>query len=143
MKRMLALSLALFSLLLLPTGEKSFAQMEAQKDQKEMPVTDFKKLKVGVQVLRLWESIGPKWPQIAILRLSAEEYELFLKHPVDYLNDHQVYPPEHAARKFDGCRLAHVEKKDRKPGTECVVILRHDITSTSVGTSSCRVQLQE
>jgi hypothetical protein len=141
MKRILALALALFSLLLLPTGEKSFAQMAAQKEQKEMPAPDFKKLGDGVQILRLWESIGPKWPQIAVLRLSAEEYELFLKHPVDYLNDHQVYPPEYPARKFDGCELSHVQKKDlHKPGTECIVMLRHDITSTSVGTSSCSVQ---
>jgi len=141
MKRILALILVLFSLLLLPTGKRSFAQQAPQKEQKEIPTTEFKKLGKGVQVLRLWESIGPKWPQIAILRLSVDEYQLFVEHPVDYLNDHQVYPPEYPAKKFDGCELSHVHKRDlHKPGTKCIVLLRHDITSTSVGTSSCSVQ---
>ncbi|MGC1485538.1 MAG: hypothetical protein WA789_17220 [Candidatus Acidiferrum sp.] len=141
MKRILALTLALFSLLLLPTSEKSSAQTAADKQQKEMPAPEFKKLKDGVQVLRLWESIGPKWPQIAILRLSVDEYGSFRKDPVGYLNDNQVYPPEYPAKKFDGCELSHVHEKDgRKLGNECIVMLRHDITSTSVGTSSCNVE---
>ena len=141
MKHILALTLVLFSLLLLPIVEKNFVQMAAEKQPKEMSTPEFKKLKDGVQVLRLWESIGPKWPQIAILRLSVDEYESFRKDPVDYLNDNKVYPSEFPAKKFDGCELAHVQKKElRKPGDECIVMLRHDITSTSVGTSSCSVE---
>lgn len=141
MKRILALALALFSLLLLPTGERSFARVAAEKQQNDMPPSEFKKLKDGVQVLRLWETIGPKWPQIAILRLSVDEYESFRKDPVGYLNLNKVYPPQYPAKKFDGCELAHVQKKElRKPGDECIVMLRHDITSTSVGTASCSVE---
>jgi len=141
MNRILALALMIFSLLLLPTDEKSFAQVAAQNDQKAISGPEWKKLGEGVQVLRLWESVGPKWPQIALLRLSVEEYKDFLDHPVDYLNDHKVYPSEYPARKFVGCQLAPIPKKDpAKQNAECLLMLRHDITSTSVGTSSCSVQ---
>jgi hypothetical protein len=141
MKRILALAVVLFSLLLLPTGQKSFAQIATQKEQKEIPGPEFKKLPNGGQILRLWETIGPKWPEIAILRLPVTEYDSFRKDPVVYINKNQVYPPEYPAKKFVGCKLAHVPKKDlSKAGDECVVVLVHDITSTSIGTGTCTVE---
>ncbi len=138
MKRITLPALLVLFVFFSPTNEQSSAQQAAQK---EPPSTEWKKLKEGVQVLKLWESVGPKWPQIAILRLSVEEYEDFLEHPVDYLNDHKVYPPEYPARRFVRCHLAQLPKKvPGKQSGECMVTLLHDITSTSSGTSSCNVQ---
>jgi hypothetical protein len=138
MKRITLPALLVFIVFFSPANERSSAQQAAQK---EPPATKWMKLGEGVQVLRLWKSVGPKWPQIAILRLSVEEYKDFLEHPVDYLNVHKVYPPEYLARKFVPCRLAQPPKEVLgKQSGECMVMLRHDITSTSVGTSSCSVQ---
>src|SRR3981081_3845443 len=124
MKRIIYPAFVVLFLLFLPKMERSVAQ-EAQI--KTSPLA-WKPIGDGVQVLRLWEiDGGPKWPQIAILRLPVKEYKEFLEHPVDYLNDHKVYPPEYPAKRVILCKTNH----PAPPSSECMVSLFHTPNSTS------------
>ena len=114
--------------LLLPNGRSN----AREEEQKKTPPLGWQKLEEGVQVLKLWESVGPKWPEIAVLRLSKEEYEKFYKEPVEYLNKLKVYPPEYPAKKIIPCGLVAPETAK----SDFVVVLKHDITSTSRAMSS-------
>lgn len=133
MKRIISPALVVLFLLFLPTMERSVAQ-EAQKKTSPLlwaPIGD------GVQVLRLWEiDGGPKWPEIAILRLPVKEYKEFLEHPVDYLNDHKVYPPQYPAKKVILCKTNHPEPANK----ECIITLMHSPNSTSSTLASCNVK---
>ena len=132
MKKIISPALVVLLLLFLPTMERSVAQ-EAQIKTSPLP---WALIGDGVQVLRLWEiDGGPKWPQIAILRLPVKEYKEFLEHPVDYLNDHKVYPPKYPAKKVILCRTNHPEP----PNSECLVSLFHTPNSTSSASASCKV----
>jgi hypothetical protein len=136
MKRILALALLLLPLLLLPTCETCFAQNAAPKEQKENPAPEWKKLGEGVQVLKLWESIGPQWPQVVLLKLSREEYKEFHKHPMEYLNKLKVFG-DTPTRRVVRCHLARIEEKVAKsPSIEYLVVGKHDYDSTSLVTSS-------
>ncbi len=132
MKRIPPALVVLF-LLFLPAMERSVAQ----ETQKKMPPLPWASIGDGVQVLRLWETEGgPKWPQIAILRLPVKEYREFLKHPVDYLNGHKVYSLEYPAKKVILCKTNH----PAPPSSECIVSLFHTPDSTSSVSASCNVE---
>lgn len=132
MKRIIPSALLVLCVLFLLPRSPSGAQQAAQK--KVTPL-EWEKLREGVQVLKLWESVGPKWPEIAVLRLSKEEYAKFFKDPVDYLNDRKVYPPEYPAKRVIRCRL--VPPTTAK--SEYVVVLDHDPDSTTSTISSGNV----
>ncbi len=87
----------------------------------------------GIKALELWKSIGPKWPQIAILLLSSEEYRKFLKNPKNYLNEHKIFGNKET-RKVIRCDLARFQPK--KPRTVYALTLKHDWTCTSSAGSS-------
>jgi|ERR1700674_132900 len=133
MKKIISPALVVLLLLFLPTMERSVAQ-EAQIKTSPLP---WALIGDGVQVLRLWEiDGGPKWPQLAILRLPVKEYKEFLERPVDYLNDHKVYPPEYPAKKVILCN-----KNQPKPSnSECIISLFHTPNSTSGTFASCNVK---
>jgi hypothetical protein len=57
--------------------------------QKSSP--GWKTLKPGVQVLRLWEKIGPKQPQIAIFQLSSEAYKDFQQDPKAFVDGYMIF----------------------------------------------------
>ncbi len=96
-----------------------------------MPFAEYEKLGKGIEVLKLWESIGPKWPQIAVLLLSKDEYKKFLKNPKNYLNGFKIFDKTPTKKVFR-CRLAKV-----KPSSSTyAVIVNHDYSCTSVATSS-------
>jgi len=140
MKRILALAVIFFSLLLLSTSEKTLAQVAIQKEQKEISAPEWKKLGEGVQVLKLWESIGPQWPQVVVLKLSAEEYKDLLKNPKEYLNKMKIFGDQ-PTRKVVRCHLARIkEKASESPSPEYIVIGKHDYDSTSIVTSSSYVK---
>jgi hypothetical protein len=103
-----------------------------------MPPVKYVQLGKGVLVLRLWESIGPTWPQIAILLLSKEEYKEFLKNPKNYLNGFKVYDKT-PTKKVTRCHLARVQPHN--PPSTYLVIVKHDMDCTSVAISSSTVEL--
>jgi hypothetical protein len=98
-----------------------------------MPAAEWKKLGKGIEAVKLWESIGPQWPQIAILRLSQDEYKKFLKTPKDYVNDHQIFGKT-PTKKVSRCQLASV--KSGQPTAQYVVIAKHEMDCVSLITSS-------
>jgi len=59
------------------------------------PPTDlsspWKTIEPGVEVLRLWESTGPKQPQIAILQLSNEKYKELKKNVKAFMDSRNIY----------------------------------------------------
>jgi hypothetical protein len=92
----------------------------------------------GIEVLKLWESTGPKWPQIAVLLLSRDEYKAFLKNPKNYLNSFKIFGKT-PTKKVSRCRLASV--KPHNPPSTYAVIVEHDWNCTSVAMSSSKVTL--
>jgi hypothetical protein len=99
----------------------------------KMPEAKWKKVGKGIEVLKLWESVGPEWPQIAILRQSKEEYKEFLKSPKKYLNGFKIFDKT-PTKKVTACHLAGVKPGD--PTSTYVVIAKHEKDCTSVATSS-------
>lgn len=79
MNRLAVSELAVVLILLLPAS--------AQEHSPE-----WKTLEPGVQVLRLWETVGPAQPQIAILQLTSEKYKDFRRNPKDFVDGHKVFP---------------------------------------------------
>jgi len=57
-----------------------------------MPQPTWVNLKAGGKVLKLWESIGPVDPQIALLQLSEAQYKVFARDPVKFLNGNRIFP---------------------------------------------------
>ena len=103
-----------------------------------MPDAKYTTLGKGIKAVKLWESIGPKWPQIAILELSSEEYKKFHKNPKSYLNGMKIFGKT-PTRKVFRCRLAPIRPK--KPGSVYIVHTRHEMDCTSVVSSSSQVKL--
>ena len=59
---------------------------------KKKPPARWVKLEDGVEVLKLFESdLGPRWPEIAILRLSEAKHNDFEKDPKDFLNSRHIF----------------------------------------------------
>ena len=46
----------------------------------------------GVKVLRLWETVGPQWPQIAVIELSLEMHREFHQAPMAAFNRYKIFP---------------------------------------------------
>jgi hypothetical protein len=114
---------------------------EVQQMKKPRPPT-WEKLSESVQVLKLWKgNEGPKWPQVAVLLLSADEYEKYLEAPEDFVNGHKVFAPS-STHKIFGCDYALVPKTPAKSASQaqCMVILKHEHTTTSTGSSSCALE---
>jgi hypothetical protein len=63
------------------------ATASAQKSS----LPEWKTLEPGVQVLRLWESLGPDQPQIAILQLTNEKYEKLESDPKGFLDRYNIF----------------------------------------------------
>jgi hypothetical protein len=78
MNRVIVFDVAVVLMLLSPAS--------AQKSQPE-----WKTLEPGLQVLRLWESIGPKQPQIAILQLTSEKYKELKQDPKTFVDGHNIF----------------------------------------------------
>jgi hypothetical protein len=46
----------------------------------------------GIQVLRLWTSVGPEWPQVAVIEVSPERHHEFHADPVQAFNKYKIFP---------------------------------------------------
>ena len=67
----------------------------------EKPRPSWESLAEGVQALRLWETIGPEWPQIAVLQLSSERYKELQQNPKAFVDKHKIFPQ--AVQPLKGC----------------------------------------
>ena len=132
MKRTIYTAAILFLFLLVPKGPSPGLNGE-EKDQLQ---PEWKTPREGVKILKLWESnIGPKWPQIVILKLNQHEYEQFLKNPKDFFNNLGAFGDRPTHRVFR-CHLAPL-----KPGaTEYLVIGKHEYGTTTDAMSSNNLQ---
>lgn len=46
----------------------------------------------GIPVIKLWETAGPEWPQIAMLDLSNEQYKKLKNDPSTFTNGYKIFP---------------------------------------------------
>lgn len=96
MKRIMLLLAALCILFLQPgrlglAQEKESAKAPPQKEA--LKAAGWVKLADGVEVLRLFGTrLGPQKPEIAILRLSDAQHEVFVHDPMKFLEEHRIYP---------------------------------------------------
>ena len=95
----------------------------------EVPALGWTVLKNGAQVLRLWDSVGPKWPQVAVLRLSEDECETFLKDPKSYVNGFEVFYPPVRAVAPAGLMQIERDTSDNR-AREWAVVIYHTPNST-------------
>jgi hypothetical protein len=133
MKRIGTLGLLMLSLLWPQVSRPSIGQEAAQ--QKSTPF-GWKELGSGVSVLRVWEiPQSPKQPEIAILKLSEEEYRKFTQNRKAYTNDHHIFPQP--VDRIVICKEEEYEKKTRAGKDDPqVAVLIHMPTSTSVSVDS-------
>jgi hypothetical protein len=52
---------------------------------------EWKAIEPGVRVFRLWESVGPAQPQIAVLQLSSEKYKELRKNVKAFLDSRNIF----------------------------------------------------
>jgi len=52
---------------------------------------EWKTIEPGVRVLRLWESVGPDQPQVAVLQLSSEKYKELRKNVKAFLDSRNIF----------------------------------------------------
>jgi hypothetical protein len=64
----------------------------------------WKTLKSGVQVLKLWETTGPKQPQIAIFQLTSEAYKDLHRDPKAFVDGYMIF----GERVRPGARLTQL-----------------------------------
>jgi hypothetical protein len=135
MKRTIFPALVVLSLFFLPVTRSTLAQQEAQK---AVSPPQWKILREGVKVLKLWDTVGPKWPQVVLLQLSKEEYEKLLKDPKEYINNLNVLG-ESSTHKVFKCRLAAVKESDPS-NTVYLVMFKHEMDTTTQMLSSSNVK---
>lgn len=89
MRRIAICGLLVFSLLLIGASGFLVAQEQTKRAQKEKSPT-WTEVAPGV-----WRTeLGTDEPDIAVLRLSDQEYKEFFKDPKKYFNSHHVFPKE-------------------------------------------------
>ncbi|HXY01865.1 MAG TPA: hypothetical protein VEI54_13155 [Candidatus Limnocylindrales bacterium] len=70
-------------------------KLEAFKNKPQPPpCAQWETLQDGTKVLKVWEKMGPDWPQIAVLQLSNDLYKEFNKEPSTFLNTRKIYPKD-------------------------------------------------
>lgn len=56
------------------------------------PCAQWETLADGTKVLKMWEKLGPDWPQIALFYLSNDLYQKLKNSPSDFVNDRKIFP---------------------------------------------------
>jgi hypothetical protein len=139
MNRKATLGLLVSCLLFLLAGGSGFAQKAEQKaapkaEEKKPPAHTWIKLAEGIQVLRVQNPSGVKWPEIEALQLSEAEYAKFEANPTDYVNDHHIF-----AKDVNEVFIGHVpryEKPKPKGSDDMMVVLMHEHPSRGFALSS-------
>jgi len=120
---------------------RGLSNADEEQHKKPRP-PKWENLSEGIQVMKLWKSSdAPKWPQVAVLLLSGDEYKKYLEAPEDYVNGYKVFAPS-STHKIFGCDYAPPPKAPAKVAgqAQCMVIISHEHPTTSTGTSSCSLE---
>lgn len=132
MMRIKTVSLLVLCAVLLLLGGGSFA---GQTRRKQLSSSDWKTPDKDVKVLKLWETSGPEWPQIAILRLSGSKHRELQANPMEFLKKYKIFEKMNGIVGSSEFRLT-----ERKSGAEdedglWMTVVEHDITSYEAYTS--------
>ncbi len=137
MKRTTTLGLLVSCLLFLLAGGLGFAQDAAKKAapkaaEKKPRSPKWETLADGIQVLRLWNTTGPESPEIAMLRLSEDEYKEFDKDPKKYINDRfpKIFPEK--VNDVFIVRIPRYAKPKAKGSDDMIVTLSHQPLASHV-----------
>ena len=65
-----------------------------QNTKQPAPCAQWVTLPDGTKVLRVWENLGPDWPQIAVLQLTNDVHKKFQQDPSSYVNAHKIFPKD-------------------------------------------------
>jgi len=90
----------------------------------------------GVQSVQLWKTdLGPKQPEVVLLRMNMARYNEFSADPLRWINDHHIFDDIEAKRVFlTACHLPRAKRKGAggKGGStpEMYVALHHDPNCT-------------
>jgi len=78
-----------------PLTEK-VSSCEAKLNQKPTPApgAQWETLSDGTKVLKVWEKIGPDWPQIALFYLTNDLYKEMEKDPSTFVNTRKIFPKD-------------------------------------------------
>ena len=134
MKRIVGPALMVLCVLFLSAKESGMARQEVQHST---PSPQWIQLQQGIQVLKIWETVGPKWPQVVLFQLSQDEYKKFLQNSEDYVNGLNVLGIS-STHKIHSCDLVKVDVS--APSTTLyLVVLKHEVDTVSTAMSSSRV----
>jgi len=134
MKRIILPVLFVLCLVFLFTNGANSARQAAQNQatKAKLPGPNWVKVIEGVETLRLWDTrVGPKWPQIAVLRLSTKRHQQLERDPMAFIKEFKIF----GEVKLNGVR-GHSElvlSEEKTPGDDpvdaWVTVVVHDITT--------------
>jgi hypothetical protein len=78
-----------------PLSEKE-SSCEAKLIQKPTPApcAQWETLPDGTKVLKVWEKLGPDWPQVALFYLTNDLYKELEKDPSTFVNTRKIFPKD-------------------------------------------------
>ena len=137
MKRTTIVSLFLFSLLLWPGQRSACAQQKTM--QKEEPAQEegaksprWEKVH-SLEVLKVWELHGRKWPQVTIVRISNANYIKFLQDPkafMEFVNKNKFFTKD-VIKAGPWVSLSSVDEE--RPDPNCwILTLMHGKASSLI-----------
>jgi hypothetical protein len=133
MMRIKTLSLFVLFMLFFLVGGGSFAR---QTQRKELSKSDWKTLDKNVKALKLWETAGPEWPQIAILRLSADKHRELESDPMEFIKKYKIFDTMNGIAGHSEFRLTERKYAGADdPDGLWMTVIEHDITSYVAYTS--------
>jgi hypothetical protein len=140
MKRIILPVLFVLCLVFLFTNGANSARQAAQDQatKAKLPGPNWAKVAEGVEALRLWDTrVGPKWPQIAVLRLSAKRHQQLERDPMAFIKEFKIFGEVKLDEVRGHSELVLSEKKTLgdDPVDAWVTIAVHDITTYSGYTS--------
>ena len=127
MNRKATLGLMVSCLVLVLASGLGFAQKVVKKSAAgQPPAFQWTKLADGVQVLRVQNATGFKWPEIRVLQLSEAEYDKFEANPKDYVNEpnRKIFPND-VNEVFIG-HMPRPAKSKPKGEDDMTVVILHD-----------------
>ena len=118
-----------------PSGSGASSEDSAQSS-KSRSVLQWERLSSGLEVVKLWKNaeFGVSNPQIAILRLSDEEYKQFESNTKEYLEKYQIFEGKKLNRIISKVDLTgkvpYSQRSKAQPKTgddPWVVVIDHDL----------------
>lgn len=133
MNRIVVIVALVCSLLLVQATRSVIAHQEEVTKQevgkaRELPPAAWEKIDSGLKVLRLWKtSAGPRWPEIAILQISAKRHKELEQNPLDFISTNRIFDKVHEVRGHSEFRLIQEGKRSDDPDGVYVTVITHPI----------------